>query len=216
MSAFIVVIVGTGTNVGKTHVGQALLASGAGRLAAWKPIESGATAESSDTRALSRAGPTHPPLYSLSEPISPHLAARRQGVVIDRSLVVEGARRQAVESEVLLIETAGGLFSPLDVKLTNADLVLALAPSRVLLVAADRLGVLHDVGATVGAARALGLGIDALVLSTPEHPDPSTGTNRAELESTVGIRVAAVFPRAAFDAAPSRDAARETLDAMKC
>lgn len=210
MSAFIVAIVGTGTNVGKTHVGQALLCQGRDEIVGWKPIETGA----GDTKELLRAGPTLVPLYAFREPISPHLAARREKVVIDRGSIVDSARSYASEAELLLIETAGGLFSPLGTGATNVDLIRGLAPERVLLVAPDRLGVLHDVGATVTAARSLGIVIDVLVLSAPEQPDFSTGSNRDELANTVGVAVAAVFPRAPFDAGPSLSAARETLDAL--
>jgi dethiobiotin synthetase len=208
VSGFVVAVAGTGTSVGKTHVCQALSHHGRGTIVVWKPIESGA----GDTEELRRAGPTEAALYSFREPISPHLAARREGASIDLDRIVRVAHELA--AEVLVIETAGGLFSPLGVGVTNADLIRALAPDRVLLVAPDRLGVLHDVGAAVTAARAVGLAIDSVVLSAPEMADASTHTNRRELENTVGIRVAAEFPRARFDAAESLARARETLDAL--
>jgi dethiobiotin synthetase len=211
-----VVVVGTGTDVGKTHVTCALLSVLGSRGIAWKPIESGVTSDESDSGRLARAGETIPALHSFAEPLSPHLAARNAGVVIDPTRIVAEARRLRDSRRVTLIETAGGLLSPLDVGFTNADLVRELAPERVLLVAPDRLGVLHDVAATIGAARAKGVSFDAIVLSAPETPDASTGTNQSELGRIFGLGIAAVFERAAFDAVESVRAARETLVAIRC
>lgn len=211
-----VVVVGTGTDVGKTHVTCALLCVLGQRGRAWKPIESGVTVESSDSARLARAGAAAPSLYSFEEPISPHLAARRSGISLDRARIVELAHSHREKSGVFLIETAGGLLSPLDVHYVNADLVRELVPDRVVLVAPDRLGVLHDVAATIGAARTKGVSFDAIVLSAPAVPDASTGSNRNELSEVFGLGVAAVFPRAEFDAAESQRAAEETLVAIRC
>src|SRR5689334_11303421 len=97
-----IVILGTGTGVGKTHVslalGRALAArrsAGAQprRFALLKPIESGfspdAPSDASRLAAESRAIslPSDHPRYALAEPISPHLAARRAGLSIEIPVV---------------------------------------------------------------------------------------------------------------------------------
>ena len=84
-------------------------------------------------------------------------------------------------------------------------MLAALSPTLHVLVAPDRLGVLHDVGAALAAWP------DApetwVVLSAPAASDASTGDNAAELE-TLGIaRVAAVFPHAASDSTPTTEVA---------
>jgi dethiobiotin synthetase len=170
----------------------------------------------SDSTRLAQAGRALPATYVFREPISPHLAARRAGVTLDRARIVADARRLRDEHEVVLLETAGGLLSPLDTGFTNLDLVRDLAPETVILVATDRLGVLHDVAAALGAAQAKSLSVDAIVLSAPETADASTGTNRDELSTVFGWEVAAVFERASFDSEPSRRAAEETLAAIRC
>jgi dethiobiotin synthetase len=69
-----------------------------------------------------------------------------------------------------------------------------------LLIAPDRLGVLHDVGAVVRAARAHPLRIDGIVLTTPESPDPSTGCNAEDIAIlTDGVPVLTTLPRATPD-----------------
>ena len=104
-------------------------------------------------------------------------------------------------AEVVVIETAGGLFSPLSDSLTNLDLVRQLAPRSFLIVAPDRLGVLHDLRACLIAMRTLAsdLPIPGVVLQPPQNPDSSTGTNAVEIERLGIGRVLAVFPRAEVD-----------------
>jgi dethiobiotin synthetase len=231
------VVVGTGTGVGKTHVACALLRhlrDGGLPIVGLKPIETGLEAGGiSDQGRLLHAStglpvPGHSPAafhvkqptverelegspfhvkpspYWFGPPLSPHLAARNAGQRIDlgtaRAWVLEA--QELVGGHAALVETAGGLFSPLGPGTTNLDLVLALEPAVLLLVAPDRLGVLHDVASTLGLADARGRPVDAVVLSEPETPDGSTGRNAQEL-SLLGIaRICAVFPRGS-DASPA-------------
>src|SRR6202000_2887278 len=83
----------------------------------------------------------------------------------------------------VIIETAGGVFSPLSPAKTNFDLALALEPALWVLVAADSLGVLHDVSATLQAMRARKRAPDHVILSGAREPDASTGPNAAELQA---------------------------------
>jgi dethiobiotin synthetase len=202
-----VVVLGCGTAVGKTRFSVALLRSLRARGAATiglKPIESGMApgAESpagSDALALRAVSTLRPspsrPLYGLGSPVSPHLAARLEGIRIDEQLAARWVR--AAEAAVAIhisprmanwsvIETAGGVFSPLSKTATNFDLALALDPAIWILVAADSLGVLHDVNVALQAMRARNRVPDHVVLSAARMPDASTGTNAAEL-SALGI-----------------------------
>jgi dethiobiotin synthetase len=141
--------------------------------------------------------------------VSPHLAARRAGADVDFAAIEGWVETHA--APVVVLETAGALFSPIAARRTNLDLTLALDPSAVLLVAPDRLGVLHDLAATLGLAAARGFRIDAVVLSAPEHPDASTGHNAAELELLGIANPLAVFPRAPSDSDSTRTAASAVI-----
>lgn len=188
-----IVLLGTGTGIGKTYVGCALTAAlnelGAPTLAL-KPIESGvAVGEPSDAAQLRAAGPTQPgkpgPLhcYALVEPISPHLAARREGVALDFDRIRAWVDQQATQYNTLryvLIETAGGVFSPLHDTATNYELAQHLGDALWVLVAPDRLGVLHDVTACLIAMQQRGRRPDAVVLSCSQS-DASSGSNADEL-----------------------------------
>jgi dethiobiotin synthetase len=208
----LVLVVGTGTDVGKTFVSSALLSMLARRgesVMGWKPVVSGVASGGSDPETLGEAlgRPLPPPLYSFAAPVSPHLAARLEGQTLSVDAIVARATELRGRQASLIIETAGGLFSPLTSRQTNADLARALPDARLLLVAPDRLGVLHDVTACLLAARASGLQIRAIVLSLPGVGDSSTGTNAMELGVTAGTRVAAVFPREPHDSPTCTQAA---------
>jgi dethiobiotin synthetase len=194
-----VVLLGTGTGVGKTYVSRQLALawrrSGVATLAL-KPLESGydpRNPESSDAAQLAEAaGAGAPPLYFWSDPVSPHLAARRNEQVIELRAVAEWVRGQEDKAfgadpvgtgGITLIESAGGVFSPLGAGFTNLDLALRLQPALIVLAAPDSLGVLHDVTATLRAMAPLRPQI--LALSHSRAPDASTGTNAAELENVV-------------------------------
>ena len=204
-----VIVLGCGTEVGKTRISVALLRELGRRnfpTMGLKPVESGLAPStghepppSSDAYALALASSLRParpyPRYGFAAPVSPHLAARQSGTEI----VLQQAVAWVTQSEVAMtplvasaralwsiVETAGGVFSPLTIEAANFDLALALDPAIWVLVAADALGVLHEVSATLQAMRARGRMPDHLVLSGARTPDASTGSNAAEL-ATLGI-----------------------------
>jgi len=213
-----VVLIGTGTGIGKTHAGVALvsaLAAAGVQVAGLKPIESGVSTGPTDAGALAAASSFHVKQapYTFVEPISPHLAARREGVVIELGRVQAWVDAHA--AAVVVVETAGALLSPLGPGLTNLDLAKALRPEVLVLVAPDRLGVLHEVASAMHVLRTLGAGLPSplLLLQPPASPDDSTGTNAAEL-ALLGVHPAAfVFPRAEPTAPETLRAARELLAA---
>jgi dethiobiotin synthetase len=225
VSARLIVVTGTGTGIGKTHLACALL-EGFGRalreqgraadgVAGLKPIETGVGAGiRSDASQLEQASTFHvkrfPPPYMLTRAVSAHLAARDEGVRIEASLVRSYVESVRAEAEIVVVELPGGLFSPLGPSLSNAELTRALQPDNVILVAPDRLGVLHDVAATSRAAAAMELVLTGVVLVAPEHPDTSTGTNATELTVVTNLGVLASLPRADVAAL----AAREDLQAL--
>jgi dethiobiotin synthetase len=228
-----IVVCGTGTGVGKTHVGVSLVLAWRTRgvsAVGVKPIESGVSEQVEDAEdgarlaaassvSVSRGTSTvgddvsreTRQLYRFGPALSPHLAALQSGTRIDLVLL-----RRWVTScpHPVVVETAGGLFSPLGDGANNLDLVRALDPAALVLVAPDRLGALHDVTAATGYARALGRAVDAVVLCANTEPDPSTGTNRRELERLGIVQVAASFPRAPVDAPATTDAAIALLEAV--
>ena len=213
----LLVVCGTGTEVGKTHIAvrlvSALAAKGV-RVAGLKPVESGVErgAVGPDQLALASASstaPTLPPPYVFREALSPHLAARFERRAIEVGAILPWITGHAEAADVLVVETAGGLLSPLGPGVTNLELLAALRPTSVVLSGRDRLGVLHEVGSAMRLLRAeLGAAFSAsslcVILQPPALKDASTGTNAGELE-TLGIA-----PRA-FAAADSSDDGAESI-----
>lgn len=207
------VLLGTGTGVGKTHLGSLLVRVWAERgHPAWglKPIESGVSEEPNELTDADRLWPVarRPPgwpshQHALRDPVSPHLAARREGIElsVDATLawVIDAEKRLMALHDnathaMSLVETAGGAFTPLSPRSTCADLARALGPAFVILVAPDALGVLHDVSAALLGLHAAGCPVHAVVLSESRPEDASTGTNSRELEESVFPRLGVAAP----------------------
>jgi dethiobiotin synthetase len=208
----LVVVSGTGTDIGKTHFAVALLGAlgrRAPRVTGLKPIESGVTDPTATDAARLRAASTFHVKqfgYSLGPGLSPHLAARRVGQTLDLEPILAGVAAARSEADAVVLELPGGLFSPLRDSVVNADLARELRPDRTLIVVPDRLGALHDAIATQRAADAMAIPLDGFVLATPEAPDASTGLNALELQRFVATPVFAVLPRASVDVLAGLDA----------
>ena len=104
-------VTGIGTNVGKTIVSSVL--TEAMHADYWKPIQSG-TNEGKDSdiiKSLISNSHTviHPESYLLKEPLSPHFAAKLDGIDIELNKI-----NLPLTSNNLIIEGAGGLLVPIN------------------------------------------------------------------------------------------------------
>jgi dethiobiotin synthetase len=143
------VIAGTDTGVGKTIVSAALVdALGANY---WKPVQAGLD-EETDSHCVARLSGAAPSriiaeAYRLRTPVSPHYAARLDGVAIDVAALTPP------ESDApLIIETAGGVLTPLTETKLTAD-VLARWGVPVLLVGRTSLGAINHALLSIEALR---------------------------------------------------------------
>jgi dethiobiotin synthetase len=210
----LLVVSGTGTGIGKTHFSETLLlvlARHYRRVAGVKPIETGmGEATVSDAARLERVSSFHVKHfgYVFGEPLSPHLAARESETPIRLDVLVPLIHAARADADVILVELPGGLFTPLSDSEVNADLAKALSPDATLLVAQDRLGVLHEVLSTHRAASTVALSLDGIVLITPERPDPSTGLNAGELGRVLEVPVVALVGRGTPEELATQDEMR--------
>jgi dethiobiotin synthetase len=190
-------ITGTDTSVGKTYVGcliaRALHAAGHD-VGVYKPAASGCRREgnqlvSDDALALWQAAGRPGELelvcpQRFAAPLAPHLAARAEGRPIDERLLRTGLDYWLARSEIVLVEGAGGLMSPLSEEDYVADLAADFGFPLVV-VARNALGTVHQTLSTVIAAAAFedGLPIAGIVLNrpSPAYDDPSIAHNAAEL-----------------------------------
>jgi dethiobiotin synthetase len=192
-----VFITGTGTGIGKTAVGCALVRALVARgheVVALKPIETGVADAPEDALALAEACgrpelARHPAWYRAALPASPYAAVLEGAPPVDLAAISDAVRRE-VGARIAVVEGAGGLLVPLSARETIADLAVSLA-LPLLLVAPDRLGVLSDTLAVAEAAARRSLPIAAVTLVTcdPHGTDPSSRTNAAILSERLAIPV---------------------------
>lgn len=204
MNGTILVIAGTDTGVGKTWFGCALACAlcGIGRsVVALKPMETGCSDLSTsleDGVVLARATGQANPLKALlrfRDPVAPPEAADRESKSIDFGEVVHQVRGYSAKSEFTLVEGAGGLLSPLTWGHTVSDLAKALG-APVMLVARDQLGTINHSRMALEILAWNHIPVPGLVLTAPERPDASTGSNGAAIIRLSGQRNLICLPRA--------------------
>ncbi len=200
-------IAGTDTAVGKTVVGGAIGAALRGRglqVGVMKPAESGCELIDgelvpADAEHLRDTSGCAAPLsvvcpYQFAEPLTPALAAERAGETIDMLHIRNCFAKLQAEHDVMLVESAGGLLSPLTDTHTMRDLAVAMG-LPVLIVARNMLGTINHTALTVGAARDAGLTVLGVVLNHTECvEDVAALTNAQAVARWGGAPLLAVVP----------------------
>ncbi len=192
-------ITGTDTGIGKTRVAcqiaRDLRATG-WRVGVYKPVASGCPRQGDrwlpeDALALweaaGRPGTREQVCpQCFAAPLAPPLAARAEGRRVDPHQLRNGLEPWRQNSQIVLVEGAGGLMSPL----SDEDFVADLAQDcgfPLIVVAPNVLGVISQTLQTLITAATFreGLSVAGIVLNdlqVDNHKDPSVTTNRAELE----------------------------------
>ena len=199
MTASGVFITGTDTGVGKTRVATGLCQAYADlgrRVAAMKPVSAGcsmtpAGLSNADALALGDAATVRCSYsdlnpYAFEAPIAPHIAAADAGVDIDLEVLDRAYRRLAAESDVVVVEGAGGFLVPVGPAASLADLAV-MWQLDVVLVVGLRLGCLNHALLTLEAIERRGLRLAGWVGNAIEAQFP----RRAENLDALGARLGA-------------------------
>ncbi len=196
-------VTGTGTGVGKTIVTAAIaaLALDAGRTCTVvKPAQTGVAGDEdgdlADVVRLAGDAVDTIEVARYPDPLSPEAAARRSGrAPVRRDVVADVVRRASADSDVVLVEGAGGLLVRYDDRgLTVADIARDTGLS-VLLVVAAGLGTLNATALTIEAVRARGLDLAGVVIGAwPAEPDLAARCNVEDLETLAGGALLGVLP----------------------
>ncbi|MEU9045308.1 MULTISPECIES: dethiobiotin synthase [unclassified Kitasatospora] len=224
MSARILFVTGTNTDVGKT-VATAAVASAAlqvgRRVAVLKPGQTGVTAEEpGDAAEVARlAGElTLRELVRYPEPLAPDTAARRAGMpYLSPAEVVAEVAELAATHDLVLVEGAGGLLVRYDDEgRTLADQARAVLDAgldaEVLLIASAGLGTLNIVSLTAEALAARELPLTGvLVGSWPAAPGLAERCNLADLPRSAGAPLLGALPERAGSAEDFTAIARTSL-----
>ncbi|MFD4788521.1 dethiobiotin synthase [Streptomyces sp. NPDC058459] len=199
----VLVITGTGTEIGKTVVTAAVAAAAlaAGRsVAVLKPAQTGVRPdERGDADEVARlADPvTAAELARYPDPLAPATAARRSGLPPVRPQdVAEAAAKLATEHDLVLIEGAGGLLVRFDPEGGTLADAAALLAAPVLLVAPAGLGTLNSTELTARELRRRELELPGVVIgSWPTVPDLATRCNVTDLPEVAGVPLLGAIPQ---------------------
>lgn len=190
-------ITGTDTEVGKTFVAAMIardLVAAGHRVGVYKPVASGCRVEggeliSDDALALWRAAGCPGALDEVcpqrfAEPLAPHLAARAAGQRLDPARLRSGLAPWLERSDIVLVEGAGGLMSPIGDDEYVADLAYDFG-FPLIVVARNALGTINHTLQTLITAAVFrdGLEVAGIVLNNAVNPvaDRSCDSNYDEI-----------------------------------
>ncbi len=127
-------------------------------------------------------------------PLSPPAAAALEGREVDEALLLSGYHWLAERAEMVLVEGAGGFYSPISKHWLNADLAERIG-LPVLIVAPNRLGTINHTLLTIEAVRQRGLNVAGVILNQGSAlPDSSPETNAAEIQDRGRVRIWGEIP----------------------
>jgi dethiobiotin synthetase len=199
-------VTGTDTGVGKTRIATALclaFAAAGRQVAAMKPVASGCARtpeglRNDDALALldamtirARYAEVNP--YAFEPAIAPHIAALEAGCSIDFDVLDRSYERLALQSDVTIVEGAGGWLAPLDAERTFADLAVHWQLDVVLVVGL-RLGCLNHALLTVEAIQRRGLRLAGWVGNSVDPEFERREENLRTLHSRIASPCWGTFP----------------------
>jgi len=165
-------VTGTDTDIGKTIACAWLMLHMNANY--WKPLQSGLESKDIDAVKQYTALPDDrffPSTYELTQPLSPHESAKRDGIKISLTDFI-----MPDSNKPLIIEGAGGLQVPLNNTHFVSDLISHLNVPAIV-VARSGLGTINHTLLTVEAMRARDIEIKGIIMSGEKSPH-----NREALE----------------------------------
>ncbi|KUN16921.1 dethiobiotin synthetase [Streptomyces antibioticus] len=207
----VLVITGTGTEVGKTITTAAVAAAAvaAGRsVAVLKAAQTGVRPdEPGDAQEVARlAGPvTTAELARYPEPLAPATAARRAGrAPVRPQEIAEAAAKLATDHDLVLVEGAGGLLVRFDEAGGTLADAAQLLGAPVLVVATAGLGTLNTTDLTARELRSRGLELAGVVIGGwPDSPDLAMRCNVTDLPEIADAPLLGALPMGAGALAPA-------------
>ena len=179
-------ITGTDTEVGKTFV-SAVLAIGL-KAHYWKPIGTGLYPHTDNQWVQEKTGlpDEHffPEAYLFKDHVSPHLAAKQEGVNINIEKIQIPNERPWQQ---LIVEGAGGIMVPINDSQMVLDLIQHLNLPTIV-VSRSTLGTINHTLLTVEKLREKDIDVLGIIMNGPKNPE-----NRLAIEKYGRISVLAEF-----------------------
>lgn len=213
-------VTATGTDIGKTYVSGLLvkkLRDMGLNCGYYKPALSGAykkdgklipgDCEHVVKTADLNVEPKDCVTYCFEEAVSPHLAAKRQGIRIDKKLIQKEFKKISERYDYLVVEGAGGITCPFNMTeeiLLLPDVIKYLGLD-IIIVADGGLGTINSVILTVEYAKSHGLNIRGIILNNYDENDFMHQDNKLQVENLTGVKVIAVVKKSEQDLQISKD-----------
>jgi dethiobiotin synthetase len=178
-------ITSTDTEAGKTVLTAALAAYARKyypqqHWGIFKPIQCGVGDREFYAGLFGRLVEEVNPIY-LELPLAPPIAAMAAGIHIDLGVAWQALTRMQRQSDFVLVESAGGLGTPITNELVVADLAREWRIPAVLVVPV-KLGSIGLAVATVALARQYNVQLLGIVLNCPQPLSPAEIANLAPAE----------------------------------
>ncbi len=191
-------ITSSGTHIGKTLIATTLCWQARQmrkRVLAIKPLVSGYSADDSDSDVTLLLQSQNLPLtheyiekispWRLKAPLSPNLAAKREGRELSLSEIVDYCEQQEGGGhDLLIVEGIGGAMVPINETHTTLDWIEALH-WPVVVVGGNYLGSISHTLTTIEVLRGRSLNIRAVIISDGERSELSLDETAATIAAFV-------------------------------
>lgn len=204
-------ITATGTDVGKTYV-SGLLVKMLRNLRIdcgyYKPVLSGALKNLDGSLFLGDAeyviqcsglncNAQDCVSYSFEEPVSPHLASKRQNVHISIDKIIRDFENLNQRYEFLVIEGAGGITCPFDLgdNMLLLPEVIKVFGCPIIIVADAGLGTINNCLLTAEYAKSCGFEVVGFILNNYDEKNFMHIDNKIQVEKLTNINVLATVSK---------------------
>lgn len=180
------IITGIGTDVGKTVVSS--IVSEALQATYWKPVQAGDldNSDSIKVERLTKNVTVLPEAFRLNEPMSPHAAAKLDGIEITS----ENLKLPSVSGN-FIVEGAGGIMVPINSKGFLYVDAFAHWNLPAIVVSRHYLGSINHTLMTIEILKNRGIEIEGIIFVGDEH-----ATTEEAILSNTGLRQIARIPLA--------------------
>jgi len=179
-----IAIAGIHTGIGKT-IASAVIAQ-ALEADYWKPVQAGLEERDAallKTLLTNGEQRVHPEALLLTQPLSPHAAAKIDGITVDHTTFV-----WPVTNKTLIVETAGGILSPMSDTVTMADFMQHYKLPAIL-VSQNYLGSINHTLLSIEVLKSRKIPIIGIVMSGDTNE-----SSEAYIETYSGVPIIARIP----------------------
>ena len=196
-------IVGTGTDIGKTFISGGImhtLNKNNINASYFKPVQSGTPKDEddalSDIEFVKKISNTKQDIkdmntYSFKEPISPHLAAKKNNILIDKEQILRKYKKLQEIYDYTVIEGAGGVIVPITEDYYIYDLIKDMN-SKVIVVADSRVGTINQTCLTLAFLKEQEIEVNGIVINR-HRGEFYEADNIKMIEKISGVKVKCVI-----------------------